>query len=650
MRDEDKTKDQLILELNEMRGRYDAAAAAAERKNTAEEFLKYKARFREIFDHMTDCAVLYEAVGDGEDFVCKDFNIAAERMEGFTTGEVSGRSVLDVFPGVRECGLFGVLQRVWKTGKPERHPRKLHGDDGTGGWKEEFVYKSSADELVVLYRHAADGKRAEEDLRESERRYRTLFENNHIVMLLIDPETADIMDANPQACAFYGYRREELLGLRITDINVLPPEEVRAEMARALSEGRSYFNFRHRLANGDIRDVEVHSGPISVGGRRLLYSLVHDETERRRTEEQLRESEARYRTIFETTGTAMLISDENSIISFVNTEFERLSGYSKGETERRKSWTEFFTAEDLVRMREWHRLRKIDPKAAPRNYEARFVDREGRNRNVFLTIAMIPGTKRTVASLLDITRRKRMEEELLKVRKLESIGILAGGIAHDFNNLLGVILGYLNLASMNLPGGHPLLRLLNKAERASIQAKDLTQRFIVLATGGNSVKVRTSISEMMAETILEVLNDPTLEAAIQFPPDLFEIEVDQERMGQAIRNVIVNAREAMPQGGTLRIKARNIEVTDDGKRLGLPIRNGRYVKMSIKDSGIGIPEDDMGRIFDPYFSTKDRGSVKGMGLGLATTHSVISRHGGLVSVKSGERDGTAVYIYIPASE
>lgn len=256
----------------------------------------------------------------------------------------------------------------------------------------------------------AERMQGAELLRESDALYRTLFENSPSIMLLIDPEGGAIVDANHKACSFYGYTHEDLLKLKITDINILTPEQINAEMKSARMGLRNHFNFRHRLSDGEIRDVEVYSGPIRIHGREVLCSIIHDETERRKTEAFLKDSEILYRTVFETTGTAMLIVEEDTTVLLANTQFEELSGYSKAEVEGKKGWIDFFAASDTLRMKEWHRLRRVDPKLAPRNYEARFVDRNGHTRDVFLTVAIIPGTRRSVGSILDITGRKRTEE------------------------------------------------------------------------------------------------------------------------------------------------------------------------------------------------------------------------------------------------
>ena len=362
-----------------------------------------------------------------------------------------------------------------------------------------------------------DLKRKQQELKESETRYRTLFENSHSIMLLIHPQTGTIVEANPRACSFYGYTRQDFVGRNIAELNTLSPAEIRREMEAARVGERNHFNFRHRLASGEIRDVEVHSGVVSIEGETLLCSIIYDTTEQRRAEQLLRESESKYRTIFETTGTAMMIVEEDAGISLVNNEFVRMFGYSGEEVAGRKNIREFVFDEDWPVIERRHRIRRVSPDAVPRSYEARFVSRDGRTKHMVVTVALEPGTTRSVVSLLDITDRKRMEEELLKARKLESIAILAGGIAHDFNNLLGIILGYANLAAMHLTLEHPAGRPIKQVESASLQARELVEKFITLAAQWEPSRVRASLREVITDEASLVLNHPGVKAECDFP-------------------------------------------------------------------------------------------------------------------------------------
>ncbi len=246
-------------------------------------------------------------------------------------------------------------------------------------------------------------------------------------------------------------------------------------------------------------------------------------------------------------------------------------------------------------------------------------------------------------------RRKQIEEELLNAKKLESIGILAGGIAHDFNNLLFVILGNIGMAKMWLKTGNPTLKHLVEAERACMRAKDLTQKFITFSSGGGPVRSRISMREMVSNLGSLILSGSNVRSVIEMPEGLWNADVDENQMRQALCGIISNAKEAMPKGGTLRIRAENAELTA-AEKADLNLDDGRYLRILISDEGVGIPEENLSRIFDPYFSTKYRGSRKGMGFGLAIAHSVIKGHRGTIRVESTPGEGTVVTILIPASK
>ncbi len=244
----------------------------------------------------------------------------------------------------------------------------------------------------------------------------------------------------------------------------------------------------------------------------------------------------------------------------------------------------------------------------------------------------------------DITQKKQMEEELIKAKKLEASGVLAGGIAHDFNNLLAVILGNINMAQEYLETGSPAFKLLEDAEKAALRASHLTRQFITFATGGSPLKRVTSIEKLIQDAVSLACSGSNVECQCEFPPDLWKVEIDESQMNQVIYNMILNAREAMPQGGMIRIVAENF---DASFAKGLPLKAGLYVKISISDQGVGIPEKDKDKIFDPYFSTKDKGVQKGMGLGLSIAHSIIKKHEGYIMLDSRLGVGTTFHIYLP---
>lgn len=247
------------------------------------------------------------------------------------------------------------------------------------------------------------------------------------------------------------------------------------------------------------------------------------------------------------------------------------------------------------------------------------------------------------AVIRDITEHKKMEEEHIRASKLESLSILAGGLAHDFNNLLTGILGNASLALAHCNPGEKIHKRLSELENAAMRAQDLTQQLVTFAKGGAPIKGAVSISELLRDSVEFVLRGSNIRCDFSIADDLSSVEVDEGQIVQVIHNLVINAEQAMPEGGTIAVSAENIAVDSSDK---LPIKDGKYVKIAIRDTGGGIPEENISKIFDPYFTTKDRGS----GLGLATVYSIVKNHGGYIKVESASGAGTSFYIYLPASQ
>jgi len=236
-----------------------------------------------------------------------------------------------------------------------------------------------------------------------------------------------------------------------------------------------------------------------------------------------------------------------------------------------------------------------------------------------------------------------LDQERIRSSKLESIGTLAGGIAHDFNNLLTGIMGNIGLAKTYLKLSGKNFDTLDEAEKAAVRAKDLTQQLLTFARGGMPVKKSVTITELIEESTRFALRGSSTRPMLSVPVDLWPLEVDEGQISQVMHNIVINADEAMPGGGKLEITASNIKLSNKST---LPIPKGKYIRIDIKDTGVGISREHLQRLFEPYFTTKQKGS----GLGLSTAYSIIKNHGGYITVESIQNKGTTFCVYLPASD
>ncbi len=242
----------------------------------------------------------------------------------------------------------------------------------------------------------------------------------------------------------------------------------------------------------------------------------------------------------------------------------------------------------------------------------------------------------------EVTEQRRMEQELLRAQKVESMGVLAGGIAHDFNNLLSAILGNISLARMSLEGQEDVLELLEESEAACHRASGLTRQLLTFSSGGEPITKRTSIENLVRESAGFALRGSNVKVEFDVDEELWSVQVDRGQIGQAVSNLVINADQAMPRGGVLRIEIRN-RLLEEPNELGMP--PGGYVDVAIRDQGTGISRENLPLVFDPYFTTKQRGS----GLGLSSAYSIVKRHGGVLTVESDEGQGATFHIYLRAS-
>lgn len=347
---------------------------------------------------------------------------------------------------------------------------------------------------------------------------------------------------------------------------------------------------------------------------------------------------ARNQTILQTTTDGFILVDDEGILLDANPAFCKMIGYAKEEL-LGMNFTDFLglglSASILLgRIKKSHSLVfQVDQRTRtggiiPVEISASFAEMDGRG-NYFCFVR-------------DISERKKMEAELLKGQKLESLGVLAGGIAHDFNNLLTGIIGYIDLTLRTLAAGEKNYGWLENAKKASVRAQNLTQQLLTFSRGGEPVRSVVRTRELLEDSVRFALSGSKVKCEYQLQDNLQHIHADKGQIGQVIQNIILNGAQAMPDGGTITVSAENVDVHEDNA---LPLAGGEYVRIVFVDQGSGIARKDLDRIFDPYFSTKQTGN----GLGLTICHSIVGKHHGYIGVESELGEGTRFTVYLPAS-
>jgi two-component system, cell cycle sensor histidine kinase and response regulator CckA len=481
--------------------------------------------------------------------------------------------------------------------------------------------------------------------------FRNIFERSPIGIALMDLD-GRLIESNEAFCAMVGYTAAELGSLTVFDLT--HPDDRAAEAAgleeslragnrarRVLTEKR-YLHKDGRIIWGRLNACIIRD---AKGLPILGLGLVEDITERKQAEQALRESEERYRLLFSEmlSGFALheIVCDEHGKpVDYrfleVNPAFERITGLSRdailGRCVREvlpgigNTWVERYGA--------------VAQTGMPVHFDDYF---EGLRKH-FDIIAYSPKAGQFAVIFSDITEKQKMEEEQIRAERLESLGSLAGGIAHDFNNLLTAILGNISLARSFFPAeaSRDAADLLEEAERASLRAKDLTQQLLTFARGGTPIKQKLPLGGVIREAAEFALHGSASKVEFTLGADLWPAEIDPGQIGQVIRNLVINADQAMPGGGTLAIAAANAAFDQPPA---LPLPAGRYVKITVSDQGMGIDPKLADKVFDPYFTTKKNGS----GLGLATSRSIIRKHGGHITLRSILGRGTTFEIYLPAT-
>jgi PAS domain S-box-containing protein len=497
------------------------------------------------------------------------------------------------------------------------------------------------------------------ELESVENRIRSIIDSILDGMITVD-DTGMICSINPAAEKMFGYTAVDLKGYKFSKL--VPKLEIHGSEAEpkpvnctwpvmAKRTGTTTLGFA-KTRNQVTFPVEISLSEMEVENRKLFVAMIRDVTEQKRFEKEIAAEKESLAVTVRSIGDGVITTNVQGNILMLNPEAERLTGWTSAEAVGKPLKTVFNVIVDLAAQARAQRTayrNEAQSILLSLPETANLKSRDGTEYVIEEVASPMRDSKNEVAGVVlvfrDITERQRNEAERRKAETLEQLGLLAGGIAHDFNNLLTAIIGNISLASLLLPPNDELTTRLVDAKNASVRARDLAQQLLTFARGGAPIKKTASIGKLIQDTVSFSLRGSHSRSEFNFGKDLWPAEIDPGQISQVIGNLVVNADQAMPNGGTLRVACDNFGYDASSAEPIADLAPGEYIRIKIRDEGVGIPEEYLKRIFDPYFTTKP----KGTGLGLATTYSIVKNHNGLITVESELHQGSTFTLYLPAA-
>ncbi|MBD3320075.1 MAG: PAS domain S-box protein [Chitinivibrionales bacterium] len=504
-----------------------------------------------------------------------------------------------------------------------------------------------------------EAKRLLEMQRESDEKFKAVAQSAHEAIFSVDEKGA-VVFWNSGAELMFGYVSGEIIG---HSFEVLMPEQYRnshknpVELFSGEARGERKDSIREGLAirkNGESFPIELSVSSWEGRNGNFYTAVIRDVSMRKAAERELAEEKELLEVTLRSISDGVISTDTEGRIVLANTVAASLLGWNRDELIDR-SFEEVFPL---------HNERTSEPCENPVveviktsniidcSFGRILESKDGTKRHIaYASSPMRDSDGQLIGVVLvfrDITEQQKMENELFKARKLESVGLLAGGIAHDFNNILTGIVTNLFMAKMNIRHDDEAKQLIMDAEKAAFRASRLTKQLLTFSKGGTPVKENASIKEIIEDSVGFCLSGSNVDYALDLPDDLWAVEVDRGQVDQVLNNLVINANQSMPEGGTIRVGAANYSLGEKiktGTASTLPMKPGNYIKISVSDEGVGIHSRDLEKIFDPYFSTKQDGS----GLGLTTAFSIVKKHGGHMTARSTPGKGSKFIFYLPAS-
>ncbi|RLA91277.1 MAG: hypothetical protein DRG20_01880, partial [Deltaproteobacteria bacterium] len=569
----------------------------------------------------------------------------------YTKENFLGKKVFEVLPLEIASLAMQYIEKALRSGKVQTFEYQLPIKGELHDYESRMV-AINKDEVIAIIRDITFSKKTEKALKESEERFRTLVEDAPFGISILRADRS-FEYLNPKFTEIFGYTINDIPNKDIWFKKAYPNEKYRKKVLSVWKE-----DFFDNLKVGEIKprvftvrckdekDKIIHfRGVLLKDGKQLL--TYQDITAQKKAEEALRESEERFRAIFETAKDCIFIKDKNLRFVLVNPFMEQLFGISLAEF-RKKKEEELFGEKVAKHVKDVD-IRVLNGKIIEEEYTKTI---QGVPKVLHIIKVPMRDKSGEITGLCgiarDVTKLKRLESQLLQAQKMEAIGTLAGGIAHDFNNLLMGIQGNASLMLLNIDPSHPHYERLKNIEKYVQSGSELTKQLLGFATGGKYEVKPININALIDKSS-ELFGRTKKEIKIykKFQQDIWRVEVDEGQIHQVLLNLYVNAWQSMPGGGELYLQTEKVTL-DEKYAEAYHVEPGKYVKISVTDTGVGMDETTRQRIFEPFFTTKKMG--RGTGLGLASAYGIIKNHGGIINVYSEPGKGASFNIYLPASQ
>jgi len=622
-----------------------------ERKRASQALRQSEEKYRSLVESSPDLIFIADREGR-----ITYINHASTEFCGKEPGEITGTKLMDLLPGSEGEMMLEGISRVFEENRVVQLDHVVSVGGGLRHYSTALtpIHDSQGNVVSVMgiARNITALKNVAEKLAESEEKYRTLFEDSLEAMSV--SQEGKIVDVNPAWLRLHGLKsKEEVIGKDVLDI--IHPEDraiLRQRRRMPAAERERVCQMRDLRKDGSVVDVEIYSSAITLAGKQAILTTVRDITDQKRAINALLESERKFRQLYEFAPTPYHTLTPDGTITNVNRKWCEVLGYRKEEVIG-KSIFDFVLDKDRHLAKASFESKKRSKKFFTRGSEREYLGKDGQVRtfliNDFFSLDEDGNIRSVHTTMEDITERKRLQEQILRSQKMQSIGTLASGVAHNFNNILSIILGNAELAKMSLEPSHEANEFLDEISKATERAAGLAQQLLSVARQQAAERTRISVSALVAgiSQSMRVMLDSNIQVTWDAPEDLPDIEVNQSVIEQILTNMCLNARDAMPKGGKLSLKAETVELSSEFCEAHENMKPGLHVCITVTDTGIGMDDAALSNVFDPFFTTK--GPDKGIGLGLATAYGTIVSYGGCIDVESEVGKGSSFHIYLPAA-